>query len=56
MEQPNLTKGDEPLYVCSKCSEPVFLVNGIVYRPCGHNDVPVFANLQAIVRGTSVVS
>lgn len=56
MNQPNLAKGDLPKYMCAQCNEPVFLVDGIVYRPCGHNESPVLANLEALVRGTSSVS
>jgi len=51
MTQPNLAKNEAPLYLCSQCKEAVFLVNGIVYRPCGHKDVPVLANLEATVYG-----
>lgn len=53
--QPNLSKGDEPLYLCAECNGPVFLVNGIVYKPCGHTEAAVLANLQAILTGTSQV-
>lgn len=51
MDQPNLAKNEAPLYLCSQCNEAVFLVEGIVYRPCGHKDVPVLANLEAMVSG-----
>jgi hypothetical protein len=56
MTQPNLAQGEKPLYLCAQCNEPVFLVDGIVYRPCGHNESPVLANLEALVRGASSVS
>jgi uncharacterized Zn finger protein (UPF0148 family) len=56
MTQPNLAKGEEALYSCAECGEPVFLVDGVVYKPCGHTDAAVLANLQAILRGTSEVS
>ena len=56
MTQPNLAKGDEPLYLCAECNEPVFLVEGVVYKPCAHTDAAVFANMVAIVRGTSEVN
>ena len=56
MTQPNLAKGDEPLYFCAECGEPVFLVEGVVYKPCGHTEAAVFANMTAIVRGTSEVN
>jgi len=55
MEQPNLAKGELPKYLCAQCNEPVFLVGGIVYRPCGHKDAQVLANLEAALRGTSSV-
>ena len=55
MSQPNLAKGDEPLYLCAECNEPVFLVDGVVYKPCAHTDAAVLANLTAILRGTSEV-
>jgi len=55
MQQPNLAKGDPPLYECAKCGEPVFLVGGVIYKPCGHTDAAVLANMTAIVRGTSEV-
>lgn len=51
MNQPNLAKNEPPLYLCSQCNEAVFLVGNIVYRPCGHEDGPVLANLQAVVYG-----
>jgi hypothetical protein len=54
-DQPNLAKGDEPLYTCALCGTPVFLVDKIVYKPCEHKDAAVLANMQAIVRGTSSV-
>jgi hypothetical protein len=56
MSQPNLAKGDEPLYLCAQCNEPVFLVDGVVYKPCAHTDAAVLANLTAILRGTSEVN
>ena len=52
MNQPNLTKGDPPLYTCAECGEPVFVVKKIIYKPCGHKDAAVLANLSAIVRGS----
>lgn len=55
MAQPNLSKGDEPLYLCAECNEPVFLVEGVVYKPCGHTDAAVLANLKAILLGQSEV-
>jgi hypothetical protein len=51
MDQPNLAKNEPPLYLCAQCNEPVFFVEGIIYRPCGHEDAPVLANLQAMVYG-----
>jgi hypothetical protein len=33
----------------------VFLVDGIVYKPCAHTAAAVLANLSAILRGTSEV-
>jgi len=54
MTQPNLAKGDEPLYSCVECEGPVFLVDDVVYKPCGHT-AAVLANLSAILRGTSEV-
>ena len=56
MDQPNLAKGEKPLYLCSACNEPVFLVENIVYRPCAHAEAPVLANLEALVSGSSSVS
>lgn len=55
MDQPNLAKGEQPLYLCAECNDPVFLIDGIVYRPCGHNNAAVLANLQATVRGQGAV-
>ena len=55
MNQPNLAKGEEPLYLCAECDEPVFLVDSVVYKPCGHTAAPVLANLTAILRGQSEV-
>ena len=51
MEQPNIAQNEPPLYLCFECNEPVFFVDGIIYRPCGHDDAPVLANLQAVVYG-----
>lgn len=56
MTQPNLAKGEEALYSCAECGDPVFLVDGVVYKPCGHADAAVLANLTAILRGTSEVN
>jgi len=56
LEQPNLAKGELPLYLCAECNEPVFLVEHIVYKPCGHSEAAVLANLEATLRGTSAVS
>jgi hypothetical protein len=33
----------------------VFLVDGVVYKPCGHTAAAVLANLTAILRGQSEV-
>lgn len=55
MNQPNLAKGEEPLYSCAECDDPVFLVDGAVYKPCGHTQAAVLANLTAILRGQSEV-
>ena len=55
MEQPNLAKGEEALYSCAECGDPVFLIDNVVYKPCAHTDAAVLANLQAILRGTSEV-
>jgi len=55
MEQPNLAKGETSPYSCATCNEPVFVVSDIVYKPCGHKDAPVLANMEAVVRGTSSV-
>ena len=56
MEQPNLAKGEPPLYLCGQCNEPVFLVNHIVYKPCAHEEAGVLANMEAALRGTSAVN
>jgi len=56
MDQSNIDKGEPPLYLCAECNSPVFLVEQIVYKPCGHTDALVLANLSALVRGTSAVS
>jgi len=56
MDQPNLAKGELPHYLCSECNAPVFLVEHIVYKPCGHREASVLANLEAALRGTSAVS
>jgi hypothetical protein len=55
MDQPNLAKGELPKYLCAQCNEPVFLVQHIVYKPCGHKNAPVLANMEAALRGTSAV-
>jgi hypothetical protein len=55
MDQPNLAKGEPPLYTCAQCGTPVFLVDKIVYKPCEHKEAAVIANMSAIVRGTSSV-
>jgi hypothetical protein len=66
MVQPNLAKAEEPMYSCGECNQPVFLVahdeehepvliDGIVYKPCGHTNAKVLANMSALVRGTSEV-
>jgi hypothetical protein len=55
MSQPNLAKGEEALYSCAECGDPVFLIDSVVYKPCAHTDAAVLANLQAILRGTSEV-
>jgi hypothetical protein len=55
MAQPNLAKGEEALYSCAQCDGTVFLVDGIVYKPCGHTAAAVLANLSAILRGQSEV-
>jgi hypothetical protein len=52
MDQPNLTRGEPPLYTCFECSEPVFVLNKIVYKPCGHKEAGVLANMTAIVSGS----
>jgi hypothetical protein len=51
MNQPNIAQGDKPLYLCAQCNEPVFLVDGVIYKPCTHVDAPVLANLEATVYG-----
>jgi len=56
MSQPNLSKGEQPFYSCAECGDPVFLVDGVVYKPCGHTAAAVLANLEAILRGQSEVS
>ena len=55
MNQPNLAKGEEPLYLCAECDDPVFLIDGAIYKPCGHAQAAVLANLTAILRGQSEV-
>lgn len=55
MNQPNLAKGEEALYSCAECDGPVFLVDSVVYKPCGHTAAAVLANLTAILRGQSEV-
>lgn len=44
-------KGDQSPYLCAECNEPVFVVNGIIYKPCGHTEAAVLANMQAVVYG-----
>ena len=56
MDQPNLAKGEKPLYLCGQCDEPVFLIDEILYRPCAHNEATVLANLEALVSGSSSVN
>ena len=55
MAQPNLAKGEEALYSCAQCDGPVFLVDGVIYKPCEHTTAAVLANLTAILRGQSEV-
>ena len=51
MEPFRPAQGDKPVYVCGECNEPVLVVDGDLYRPCGHNEAPVLANLEALVYG-----
>lgn len=48
-------KGDKPPYLCAECGEPVLVIQGLngtrLYKPCGHADAAVLANLEAIVYG-----
>jgi hypothetical protein len=52
--------GDQVEYRCQKCGEPV-KVNagdkwvGVVEKPCGHTDSPVYAYIKATVSGKSKV-
>lgn len=50
-------QGDQSLYLCGECKEPVFILeNKKIYRPCGHEDAVVIANLEAVVYGKSKVT
>lgn len=48
--------GDRSPYKCAECTEPVFLIDGIVYKPCGHTEAAVLADLEAIVYGAGGAS
>lgn len=43
-------------YKCAECAEPVFLIEGKVYKPCGHTDAAVLADLEAVVYGAGGAS
>jgi len=49
--QPNLAQNEPPLYLCAQCKGAVFLVDGIIYKPCSHAQAEVLANLRAEVYG-----
>ena len=49
-------QGDQSPYICAECGEPVLVVKGLasgvkLYKPCGHEDAAVLANMQAVVYG-----
>lgn len=40
-------RGDQSPYLCAECREPVFVLpNGRIYKPCGHDEAEVLANLD----------
>ena len=49
-------QGQQSPYQCQECGEPVFIVEGRVYRPCGHEGAAVLANIEAIVTGQGAAS
>ena len=48
-------QGDKSLYICAECGEPVLVITGIngnrIYKPCGHTEAAVLANMEAVVYG-----
>lgn len=56
MEEFHAAQGDQSPFLCGECNEPVFrLDDGRIYRPCGHEQAVVLANLEATVYGQSKV-
>lgn len=44
-------QGDQSQYLCAECNEPVFVIEGKIYKPCGHEEAAVLANMEAAVLG-----
>jgi hypothetical protein len=49
-------RGDESPYICGDCGEPIFRLDGErLYRPCGHTEAVVVANIEAIATGRAIL-
>lgn len=44
-------QGDTTPYTCAECGEPILVVDGKIYKPCGHLTAAVLASLTATVYG-----
>ena len=49
-------QGDKSQYVCAECGEPVLVIVGVasgtkIYKPCGHTEAAMLANIDAVVFG-----
>ena len=49
-------QGDQALYQCAECGEPVLPVEGRLYRPCGHNEAAAIANMEAVATGVAALA
>lgn len=50
-------QGQKSLYQCAECAEPVIPIEGgRLYRPCGHNEAAVVANMEAVAMGEAVIA
>lgn len=52
MEAFHAAQGQKSIYQCGECGEPVIpLKDGKLYKPCGHADATVLANMEAVATG-----